>query len=345
MHPEEERKLRDYISSSGQNPGGMPMKGWVIEIRGYTYHKDAIRFVTNTFVENLARFGEGKSLVKKVEDKKITFIKLGTPTKKLVTLPVTDDVKVMKGNYNETSKRVEFKALEEGLDNKLFKRSNLIVELVIDDENKPEAERKITEVRYTVERPFQQGSPETLAEIMADRIDIRTSMMIVYKMEEGIVPKPGVFEVIYKSYLPELVKEPPPATAVAPIPGVGAPPPPPPGAKGPPGVPDKAPPAAPPKDRGKWVPLGTGATGAAPAAPPPTAPPAGGAPTEPPPQPAGETVKRTEFVILFIWMEPFLNSEMIYGPLFVEPQPSPAGQPPPSGQPPPPGQPPGAQKK
>lgn len=33
---------------------GVPTKGWVVEIRGYTFHKDGIKFVTDTFLENLA---------------------------------------------------------------------------------------------------------------------------------------------------------------------------------------------------------------------------------------------------------------------------------------------------
>lgn len=63
-HPEQQRELRDQL----------PKSGWVVEIRGYTYHDKRGQFVIDTFLENLAD-------LEKIKDEKGELIKLSQEMK------------------------------------------------------------------------------------------------------------------------------------------------------------------------------------------------------------------------------------------------------------------------
>lgn len=75
----EAKKVVEFIEKGDK--ADMPMSGWVVEIRGYTYHKDEFTFVEDTFVENLnypltvpenkelLESENGKNMMKRVKEK------------------------------------------------------------------------------------------------------------------------------------------------------------------------------------------------------------------------------------------------------------------------------------
>jgi type IV pilus assembly protein PilM len=56
MNEAESKRVDMFVkdpSGAGKDNAKLPTKGWVVEVRGYTYNYDQMRFVTSTFVENL----------------------------------------------------------------------------------------------------------------------------------------------------------------------------------------------------------------------------------------------------------------------------------------------------
>jgi hypothetical protein len=55
--PKRTNVVESIVSSEWDRPpqkaDGQPKKGWAVEVRGYTYHKDGFRFVLNTYLDNL----------------------------------------------------------------------------------------------------------------------------------------------------------------------------------------------------------------------------------------------------------------------------------------------------
>jgi type IV pilus assembly protein PilM len=68
--PGAQGSLADIVRSKKEGAGGLPKAGWIIEIRGYTYHADSYNFVINTFLENLI------DLVDDESNKRVEGIKL-----------------------------------------------------------------------------------------------------------------------------------------------------------------------------------------------------------------------------------------------------------------------------
>lgn len=85
------------------------------------------------------------AVIKKVEDGKITFIKFKKGEKEEATLPVADNVKVVKGKFNPETKKFEpGDAIEGGLKHDMFKNIEKgIFSLIVTDEDG----KKITEIR------------------------------------------------------------------------------------------------------------------------------------------------------------------------------------------------------
>ena len=144
-------------------------------------------------------------------------------------------------------------------------------------------------------KPFQPGSSDTLRKLMMDRIEKNKALLFIYKVDVKDNPTPGVFGLINETKLDELLR---PETVAA---GKGAPP----AGAGPAGA----------KERSGWKQLGVTRLGNA-----------AGAAT---PQGA-DAAPRTEFIIYFIWREPFLAPEP-------PPAVTPGAPPPAGGAPPPPG--------
>ena len=60
---EKDKLFEEPVKESEPNKKKLPKAGWVIEIRGYTYHWDSVEFVENTIIENLKhRPIEGKEM-------------------------------------------------------------------------------------------------------------------------------------------------------------------------------------------------------------------------------------------------------------------------------------------
>ena len=58
MDQKEKNNLKDFVTAKdaeARSKLDLPKSGWVIEIRGYTYHKEEMKFVTYTLVENLRK--------------------------------------------------------------------------------------------------------------------------------------------------------------------------------------------------------------------------------------------------------------------------------------------------
>lgn len=92
---------------------------------------------------------EFRASIKKVDDGKVTFVKAvkkGDTPGEPVTLPVADNVKVVKGSFNKETKKIEAgDAIETGLKNEMFKtigEKGLGAVIVTDEDGK-----KITEIR------------------------------------------------------------------------------------------------------------------------------------------------------------------------------------------------------
>lgn len=73
MSPAESKLVKDYAATKEESPdakGKLPAKGWVVEIRGYTYHGGENEFVVNTIIENLANpGGVGNVLSKEMKER------------------------------------------------------------------------------------------------------------------------------------------------------------------------------------------------------------------------------------------------------------------------------------
>jgi hypothetical protein len=73
---------------------------------------------------SLAMADEFGASISKVDGKNVTFtkqVKKGEPKGDAITLPVADDVKVVKGKYNKEEKKVEVgDAITDGLKNAMF---------------------------------------------------------------------------------------------------------------------------------------------------------------------------------------------------------------------------------
>jgi hypothetical protein len=230
MDPDERQRLRD-------KPSSFPKEGWLVEIRGYTYHNKTIHFVKNTFVENLRSF---------------------------------------KGKQNEKTK---------------------------------EWEDVLVENKAILDRPFQPGSPDSLRKVMTERIENRKHLLHVYKLQEFDNPTPGMFQLIGQSYLKDL------ASSGGGGAGKGA------GAGKEAGGKEAGKEAggkAAGTDRSKWSPIGTGAGGGGKEGGGKVGGGVGGV--------GGgvggrgkegqggqallnkSTLKRTEFVVIFVWEEPYLGA-------------------------------------
>jgi hypothetical protein len=91
---------------------------------------------------------EIRAIITKVEDDKVTFTEVKGKNEKgpEQTLPVAGDVKVVKGKYNQDTKKVEAgDAIESGLKNAMFSKigeKGMRGVIVTDSDNK-----KITEIR------------------------------------------------------------------------------------------------------------------------------------------------------------------------------------------------------
>ncbi len=56
MHSSDQKKVTDFVNEADPNKQreiGLPKVGWVVEVRGYTYHNKAEQFVIHTLIENL----------------------------------------------------------------------------------------------------------------------------------------------------------------------------------------------------------------------------------------------------------------------------------------------------
>jgi hypothetical protein len=73
MSTAEARLVREFATSKEEAPDAkakLPSKGWVVEIRGYTYHAEENVFVVNTIIENLANpAGVGNVLSKEMKER------------------------------------------------------------------------------------------------------------------------------------------------------------------------------------------------------------------------------------------------------------------------------------
>ncbi len=56
MKEDEKKKIKDYVANRDDEAKQkeLPKKGWIVEIRGYTYHKHGEKFISNTIVTNLS---------------------------------------------------------------------------------------------------------------------------------------------------------------------------------------------------------------------------------------------------------------------------------------------------
>lgn len=68
MDVEEKEKVVKFVKNPG-DMGDLPKKGWVVEIRGYTYHQNQWNFVEETFLENLNKPWYLEEKYRHIEDK------------------------------------------------------------------------------------------------------------------------------------------------------------------------------------------------------------------------------------------------------------------------------------
>jgi hypothetical protein len=164
--------------------------GWVVELRGFTYHDDRHRFVFDTLVSNL-----GNRQKKLAEDRRCGIIKAvkpddGTitvnfvndknePTGKDFSVTVTDKTKftvILSDSTREATGKSGFKDKE-------LKTGNLVS---ISSEGKEATEVKVGKLEL-------------------EPVGGRVSHALIYKQKEVHEPKPGQFEIIKDSYVALLV--------------------------------------------------------------------------------------------------------------------------------------------
>jgi len=256
MDLDEKKKIVTFATSGDKT--GLDMSGWVIEIRGYTYHEDNGSFVEEAFLENLNKPWYLDDKYRHIEDK-----------------PPPPDSPNLPYRFHDRPKD------KLNLEPKIHKH-------------------------------------------LLEKIKNRMSSVFIYDV--AVVENAGVgnFKIAGKSILETVVDDGGGGAPVAKDKDAGGQPPPPaPPPPGPPPAPGQPPgqPAVkdtppPVKNRSGWRPLG-GIGGAAVARQP-----VGGQPNpmgqNPPPMPLkgdpnpraekGNGLKRTEFIILFVWREPFLNA-------------------------------------
>jgi type IV pilus assembly protein PilM len=292
MDAGERNAVLDFVNAKDQESrdkvAGIPKSGWVVEVRGYTYHKGEMDFVMKTLLENLRQADYTRRrpgwkpgsppdwkvfmewLDKQPDEAKKKILSTAELTRELSPPEPVAVAKIDKGAKG---------------DKKADK---------IDNAGKPE---QVENAEKPVEVPaqFKHLMP---ALAMEELIHKRIGYLFVYKNKSVPNPEAGKFELIGRSELRELVK------------GIAD------GGGGkekdkgmmqPPGAPggDQAKGGDAPKaNRDAWNPIGEIATAVLGGGGGGNNAFGGGHKEAPPPALGGNLQARTEFVILFVWREP-----------------------------------------
>jgi type IV pilus assembly protein PilM len=309
MDPTEKPLLAD--------PDKLPKSGWVVEIRGSTYHEDGSQFVVNTLVENLARpekvgndyAEQAKQLKAKLDQVDARLKTLNEQLKQLDEAKTAADQKKAETKADEPKQSEGKKQPQANTKADAQKRAQLL-------------EQKRLEEHARRELDEQWKAADQLKKGVQDRI----KLIFLYKAQKEPT------SLAQTSVLPGLLAEGASATGTGQVPGAPAMSMPPGAAGSMPNMsnmPGKTPTASAgtaesgksdSTNRAAWVPLGEiaasalssrGAQGAMSgtaskeATPVPAQPQSGGTTS---PHAGRNRQPRTDFVVLFVWREPLPTS-------------------------------------
>ena len=234
-----ERATKENVDTG--NLPKLPDKGWVVEIRGYTYHNGGRDFVVDTLQENLAfpekignelnpilpEFPPSEQIrgnLVKLEEPKVSMQVFKKKFEDPTSFDLANEVKVSLWTKNGLEK------VEEGLKSSLFQ---------------PSENRKTVPATLIIKN-------QKVVEIVLAEKKTKGEFLVMYENKKVDNPEPGIFQFIRNGHLPKLVGGGPGGGAPGGLPGGVFP-----GQDGGKGPGPKAPPGAPqgkdggPPDQGK----------------------------------------------------------------------------------------------
>lgn len=107
MTDADKKNVLDYVANAEDDARqkALPRAGWVVEIRGYTYHKDGAKFVNNTIVANLSKptFLENHPAYKELNQRIQSYVNfLHLYENEVVRNPVAGKFNVINKSYLKT---------------------------------------------------------------------------------------------------------------------------------------------------------------------------------------------------------------------------------------------------
>jgi hypothetical protein len=106
MAGEDKTRVSNYVGETDlekrKKLEQLPKEGWVVEVRGYTYHQGGVVFVNNTFIENLKNPSGLRDLADKVKQIKEHVGYFTTYQQKSVDNPVAGQFEIIGKSYLKT---------------------------------------------------------------------------------------------------------------------------------------------------------------------------------------------------------------------------------------------------